>query len=404
MRKHKVLFFCEAVSMAHVVRNLVLAKTLDKKKYDIFFACGKSYKNIIEKENYKVNEVYSISNQEFNKKLYYGKVLYDKKTIRRYIKDELKILKKIKPDICVGDFRLTLGISCAELKIPYINVINSYWSPYSENYKNYYPSYETIYKKIFGYKITELFFKYLFLRLIMQKLIKPFQEECIKNNLIPPKTLREMYCYADYVLYAEPSSIGVVKNIPKNHNYIGGIHWQPDIKLPESLMKIPENKIKIYASNSSTGKFSEKELSYFDDDVFVIFASGKEKISIPKTKNRMSFDFLPALEILKKVDIAVVNGSLPSFQAFSKAVPVIIMPHNMDQYLFGKIIQGKKIGIMIRKDQFNKESLKNTINELCKNPVYKENLKKISKKMKEDNIGENFNSFLREILKKKINI
>ena len=76
--KRKILFFGEAVSLAHVARPLVLAEALSKQGYEIFFACDPIYKRFIDQyPKLKYIPIKSISPEKFMDSLYYGKSIYN---------------------------------------------------------------------------------------------------------------------------------------------------------------------------------------------------------------------------------------------------------------------------------------------------------------------------------------
>ena len=79
----------------------------------------------------------SISSKHFLDALAKGRPVYDVQTLRSYVRDDLKLIEKIKPDLIVGDFRLSLSASARLVGIPYTNITNAYWSPYYA--RNKYP-------------------------------------------------------------------------------------------------------------------------------------------------------------------------------------------------------------------------------------------------------------------------
>ncbi len=42
------------------------------------------------------------------------------------MKADLALLEEIGPDLVIGDFRLSLGISCRVLGIPYVSLVNAH--------------------------------------------------------------------------------------------------------------------------------------------------------------------------------------------------------------------------------------------------------------------------------------
>src|SRR5436189_86575 len=73
----------------------------------------------------------SSSAEEFRNALAHGGPLYDAATLRRYVNEDLAVLEDIRPDLVVGDFRLSLSVSARVARIPYATITSAYWSPYA---------------------------------------------------------------------------------------------------------------------------------------------------------------------------------------------------------------------------------------------------------------------------------
>jgi len=131
MPKKRILFVGEGVTLAHIVRPLVLAKSLNRDVYDIAFACDARFRKMTENEGFTWMEISSMPSEEFLKKLSSGEPLYTYDRLKAYVEEDLRLLEETKPDIVIGDFRVSLDISTQVKKIPYACLVNVYWSPYS---------------------------------------------------------------------------------------------------------------------------------------------------------------------------------------------------------------------------------------------------------------------------------
>src|SRR5207244_2060828 len=117
--------------LAHVVRPLVLAQSLDPDKYEVHFACAEGFDFAFKGTNVTRWPIHSISSERFLKALADGARLYEADTLTRYVQDDLALLEKVRPDLVVGDFRLSLAVSAPVAKVPYAALVNAHWSPYS---------------------------------------------------------------------------------------------------------------------------------------------------------------------------------------------------------------------------------------------------------------------------------
>src|SRR5687768_3759645 len=133
MERKRILFFAEAVTLAHVARPIALAEGLDGARYEIFMASASRSHRFFANKPWQILSISSISSEQFLQALAQGSPVYSEETLRGYIKNDVELIKKINPDIIVGDFRLSLSVSARLVGIPYITITNAYWSPYYQD-------------------------------------------------------------------------------------------------------------------------------------------------------------------------------------------------------------------------------------------------------------------------------
>lgn len=95
--------------------------------------------------------------------------------------------------------------------------------------------------------------------------------------------------------------------------------------------------------------------------------------------NVRTFPFLPQLEVLKNASYFITHAGIGSvMEAAYYGVPMLAIPQ-MDEQVFTATCMVKAgLGIMIPKEELTPEKLKEGIHELTSNPVYAENVKKLS--------------------------
>jgi UDP:flavonoid glycosyltransferase YjiC (YdhE family) len=123
------LFVAEAVTLAHVGRPLALARTLDRQRYEVHFACAPGYEQFFSTP-LRHWPLTSISSARFLAALAAGKPVYDARTLHQYVLDDMRLLQAVRPDVVIGDFRLSLSVSARLAEVPYVALANAYWSPY----------------------------------------------------------------------------------------------------------------------------------------------------------------------------------------------------------------------------------------------------------------------------------
>jgi UDP:flavonoid glycosyltransferase YjiC (YdhE family) len=156
LRGKKVLFFAEAVTLAHIARPAVLAGLADAAGFDVVLARDPRYSSLFPDLCYRQRDLYSISSADFLAALAKGAPLYSAAVLERYVEEDLRIIDSEAPDVVVGDFRLSLAVSARLRNIPYITISNAYWSPYA---KLSYTIPEHPLTGVFGVTVAERLFK-----------------------------------------------------------------------------------------------------------------------------------------------------------------------------------------------------------------------------------------------------
>ena len=129
--RRKVLFVAEAVTLAHVARPLTLAEGLDPERFEVMLATAPRYESLWSDLSFPVRPIESITPDAFLDALAHGRPLYSAETLGRYVDDDLAVIHEFEPDVIVGDFRLSLSVSARLARVPYVAVVNAYWSPYA---------------------------------------------------------------------------------------------------------------------------------------------------------------------------------------------------------------------------------------------------------------------------------
>src|SRR5471032_2403052 len=251
MERKKILFFAEAVTLAHVARPLALAHTLDRQRYDVHFACAPGYDIFFRGSQFSQWTISSISSARFLAALAAGKPVYDSATLRQYVRDDLRLLQAVRPDVVVGDFRLSLSVSARLAHVPYVGLINAYWSPYV-------PQRYTVpaiaLARVLPIALADRLFR-LARPLAFALHSRPLNR--VRRGYRLPSLgydLRSVYADADYVLYPDIPEMFPAVDLPAHHSYLGPVTWSPPTALPGWLDILPTDKPLIYVTLGSLGQ------------------------------------------------------------------------------------------------------------------------------------------------------
>ena len=115
--------------MTHFVRPLVLAESLDPDSYEVHFYAPPQFSEYLRNKPFVVGELASMPGEQFLANLARGAPLFPADVLRGYVQEERGIFARVRPDLVVGDMRLSLPVSASLDGVIHAVVVNGYWSP-----------------------------------------------------------------------------------------------------------------------------------------------------------------------------------------------------------------------------------------------------------------------------------
>jgi UDP:flavonoid glycosyltransferase YjiC (YdhE family) len=347
--RRRILFVAEAVTLAHVARPFVLAKSLDPASYDVHFACDPRFNKLLGPLPFAHRPIRTIPGERFLDALARGRPVYDTQTLREYVEEDRKLLAETAPDLVVGDFRLSLSISARLAGVPYATITNAYWSPYA---RQRWPLPDLPMNRVLGVPLARIVFR----------LARPvaFALHCVPLNRVRRENglpslgadLRCIYTDADYTLYADVPELVPVFDAPPNHLYLGPVLWSPAVEPPAWWDTLPTDRPIVYVTLGSSGRsdlFGVVLQALAELPVTVIAATAGRTDVKDVPPNAFVADYLPGEEAAARSAVVVCNGGSPTTQqALAAGKPVIGIASNMDQYLNMGAIERAGAGVLLR--------------------------------------------------------
>jgi len=382
-QKKKVLFFSEAVTLAHVVRPYSLAVALDEQLYDVAFASANRYTYVFNSKKVKRYTISSKSSSVFVDRVDTCKSLYSSEDLIEYVSDDLRVIDDFKPDIIVGDFRHSLSISSRLRGIPYVALINAYWSPYSNFSPLPIPEHRHI--NLSGIPIIK------YLMPTITSIVFKVQARALNGARYHFGQDRFEHCLegwasGDYVFYYDIPGLVSLRSKPTNHSYIGPVHWSPDIPMPQALRDLSGKEKIVYISMGSSGNASiipklVDSLRAIDCEVVVCTTNGA--LSVECDRDGVYVEpLVPGNEMSRIADLVICNGGSPTaYQALNNGTPVIGIPSNMDQLLAMRNIESVNAGKTLRFRDVGSENFLRELKMAINDGVYDCGAKNIAKEM-----------------------
>jgi UDP:flavonoid glycosyltransferase YjiC (YdhE family) len=355
--KRRILFVAEALTLAQVVRLLELARGVDRERYDVHFACRDFPELLFGDTDFERHALYTIEPESGLASVERGERIYDAATLTRYVESEGELLSRVRPDLVVGDFRLSLSVSARLAKVPLLTLINAYWSPYAERETFPVPDHPIV--KLVGHERAARYLDRALPRAFAH-FAAPLEQVRRKFGLPPIGGLQEQLCYGDYTLYPDVPELVPTRGAPENHVYLGPVPWSPRVPLPDWWQGLDPALPTVYVTLGSSGA-AHVLPTVFEAlaslQVNVLFAlagrtgeSFRALEAARKSAGRVFVaDYLPGAEAARRSAFVVSNGGAStSYQALAEGVPVLGIPYNLDQYLAMTAIERAGAGLLLR--------------------------------------------------------
>lgn len=399
----KILFFAEYITLSHPGRCFVLAELLRGSGYELALAVSPKVSKLIPPVFSQVFDLSSIPGEVFLKRVSKGSVPYTDEELDAYVIQEKEIIGTYKPDLIIGDFRLSLGVSARLCQIPYINIASVYWK--SESQKNYvvpdlYPL-----TSLFPISVAQKLFD-IFAPLAFKKYCKLFNDLRARNGLrMLKEDIAHIYTEGDTVIYDD------IYGFKEDHNskgeleamHMGPFNWALKGELPDWWEGLPKDSTKILISVGSSGSpesFNRliQALEHRKETLIIITA--KNNLRGSPSPNIIFADYLPMKEALKSCDLFIGNGGISSYLALEAGVPAIGIPHILDQYLCCDHLAATRACETIRGDRVKAKELNCMIDKMLNTPSYRKAALAMADRISRSSLGENFINVIERTLSK----
>lgn len=399
--KPRILFMGEDVTRAHVTRPIVLAKALYPGKYDIFFGAGKNSQPLVESEGLKYENINTIPSSVFLERVNKGQQCWTTDELDSYVKDDMRLFEKLKPDLVVTDGRVSVPISADLSNIPSVFLLNANWSAYTTQS---FPLPDLPIFSLLGHNMSRILFKIM--KPLAQKAYARSYNAVRKSyGLKPAKDIRyvtDSFEVCQYWnVYVDIPTLAPTSKLPDNFFYIGPVMWSPSVPLPEWWNELPNDKPCIYMTMGSSGDTSCLDVLLDvlrNMSVSVIFASAGRFKQESLPDNIHMTDYIPGFKACERADVVLCNGGKETtYQALSCGKPVLGISSNVDQYSTMESIEAQKAGKLIRSKLMTPEIVSDSITELLNEQSYHKSASILKEEISKYNAQHIFREFIESL-------
>lgn len=366
--RRRVLFVAEAVTLAQVVRLAVLARSLPRDEYEVHFACARFEPVVFGDAPWRRWPIRSVSPEAIDRAVRWGLPLYSKRTLRRYVEDDLRVIDAARPDVIVGDLRWSLAVSGPLACVKVLSLANACWSPFADRPI---PLPEHPIVRLLGVRLAAEHFPRA-QPAVFRWFAKPVDELREEHGLAPLGSLEQVLTWGDRTMYADPPALFSMRPLPASHRFIGPVHWAPEGG------EVPERGARplVYVTLGSSGPLRAlpailEALAPVDCEVLLATAGRFEPRALPP--NVRAAAFVRGDLAARQAALVICNGGASTaYQALAAGVPVIGVPLNLDQYLVMEAIERSGAGLLVRSGTATVPLLRDAIQRGLRDPALRE--------------------------------
>ncbi len=386
----RLLFVVEDITLAQVVRLVKLAKSLPRDGYEVHFASAHFDPLIFSDTDFTQHEIYTY--EHALKRLERGQRLYSKGVLSRYVQEELALFQRVKPDVVIGDLRLSLTVSAPHAGIPYAALINAYWSRAMQ--RTAFPLPEHPIVKLLGQRLAAQYFPQAMPR-VLAWFAAPVNTLRKQYGLQPLGDLIDVMMYGDRVLFPDVPGITPLSALSANETFLGPVLWEPSLP-PPAWWERSLGARAVYVTMGSSGRSDRlpmvlKALTRLDLPTMV--SSAGRSLELPG--NVLAAPYLPGSAAAQRAAFVVCNGgSSTGYQALREGKPVLGIASNLDQYLAMTAVRDAGAGVLLRSDSLTEAAVHDAALALLEDDRYRAGAQHIAQELASYDCDARFESAL----------
>jgi len=293
--------------------------------------------------------------------------------LRAYVKADLEVFARERPDLVLGDFRLSLGTSCEHAGSPSAITLNAAWTNYSSA-RSRAPEHLAITRALGRPLATRL------LPWIREGILRwdarPFRRLRRELGLSPGSNIWDAW-RGDLNLIVDTPEYGPTEHLPGNYHYIGPIVWEPDVEPPSWLAELDPDRPIVYVTMGSTGdpRFFDAAVDLFGHTELQVIMTTAGLARLPELPpNCRAVELAPGSRLMEVSDVVVCQGGNGTiYQALAHGVPIVGIPTMHDQEFNLDRVEALGVGIHLSELRFRPEDLRGAVRRTLEDESFRRN-------------------------------
>jgi len=277
----------------------------------------------------------------------------DLRWLEAHVRAELELLDRMRPDIVVVDFRLTMFLSARVRRVPVVSLLGGRWRyPYAAKpYRAFRTAPAFWVRRLLGKRMGDFVIPRSFRWLLRYK-IRPYWHLFARYGVEPGRDLWDLFL-GDLNLILDSELLAPMRPLPENFVRVGPIHWEPALSEPEWLGTWTVARPVIYVTLGSTGHplLFRRLLDVLGRTPYRVILTTGGQIGLAPDEvpaNVRVETFLPGRLVMEQSDLVICHGGAGTvYQAITAGTPCLIIATHFEQELLGQEIEEHGAGRLL---------------------------------------------------------
>jgi UDP:flavonoid glycosyltransferase YjiC (YdhE family) len=368
---NRVLMVPYGHSLGRVGRLLQIARCLRQQGQEVTFAGDGDHLAFARRDGFPLIPLLELDRELVASKFNRASISFHTvSSAERFVAQEIALLREVRPDCTVADFRPTLRISTAALGVPYVSVTNaSYVEYYSERRRA--PRTHPLVRMIPGRAIYLL---EPIVPLLNRLYARPYNAVLARYKLPPIRRVERIFA-GDLTLLADVPEFAPSAGLPPGYHYVGPLLWEPECQLPAWIEQRDRAQPLVYGTVGGTGglRLAQAALQAFENAPYqVVMTAGGRAGEVTGAPGKVRLErFLPGRKVLALSQAMVCHGGIGSiYQGLEAGVPIVGVPFNLEQEWNVDRLVDLGLGLKLEAGRQTAERLRQAVDTLLSTPDY----------------------------------
>ncbi len=317
----------------------------------------------------------------------YGLTFVSEQELDRFVQEEVRILREIKPDVVVTGFRPTMSISTKVAKIPLVWVLSGCVADlYAEYELRTMPHGFAKPLKVMRFIMMKIS-RSLFLRFLNFVVVRKWYgswNPVMDKYSLPQFTQMTGALKGDFNLMSDAAELfPEFEEIPSYYDFCGPL--LPDLKIepPDSFLDYQkkDGRPVVFLSMGSSGApgILEDLIRSFAGKPYDVFAATTSILDKDKfedmPENVIVEPYFPAIELTQMADVAIIHGGQGTvYTTILGGAPFVGVPMFNEQQWNLENVERLGCGMIVPRPEFDVSQVHEAVDTILGNPQYKQNM------------------------------